>query len=140
MSGPGLRSADSHAAIHEAAVHEAVELNEILSKLLSENQKEKALEVAYIAVEHWETRTLRHAESEEEGLYKELVKENPDLKDFVLQLTRDHNTMRYLVKEVKQLLDEEGASKKVLHRFHALVHVDLYHNEEEEKVLQDKHA
>lgn len=137
MSGPGLRSVDSHAAIHEAAINEAKELNEMMEKLLRKEDADKALEVAYIAVEHWETRTLRHADSEEEGLYKELMQDHPELKDSVLKLTRDHDTMRWLVKEIKQLLDSEGMNKGVLERFHALVHVDLYHNEEEEKMLHN---
>lgn len=137
MSGPGLKHVDSHSAIHEAAIHEAKELNEILSKLLMDNQKDKALETAYISVEHWETRTLRHAQSEEEGLYKEMVEENPDLKDSIVALTRDHNTMRWLVSEIKELLDSDGMSLEVLERFHTLVHVDLYHNQEEERLLPD---
>lgn len=137
MSGPGLRSVDSHAAIHEEAINEAKELNEMMEKLLRKEDADKALEVAYIAVEHWETRTLRHADSEEEGLYKELMQDHPELKDSVLKLTRDHDTMRWLVKEIKQLLDSEGMNKGVLERFHALVHVDLYHNEEEEKMLHN---
>lgn len=135
MSGPGLRSTDSHAAIHEAAIYEAKELNRMIQKLLKENEEEKALEVAYIAVEHWETRTLRHAESEEQGLYKEIVKEQPDLKESIIELTRDHNTLRWLVQEIKELLDAEGMSEEILERFYALVYVDLYHNETEERIL-----
>src|SRR5690625_4246472 len=135
MSGPGLVQVDSHAAIHEAALLEAIELNDILAKLLKRNQLEKALETAYIAVEHWESRTLKHADAEERGLYKELVKSSPALKGPVIELTRDHNIMRILVQEIKEILDSEGINQEVLHRFHALVHVDLIHNEEEEEIL-----
>ncbi|SET17270.1 Hemerythrin HHE cation binding domain-containing protein [Oceanobacillus limi] len=135
VSGPGLKSVDSHAAIHEAALNEAKELNHILGRLLKDNQKEKALETAYIAVEHWETRTLRHAEAEENGLYKEMIEENPDLKDEIVALTRDHDTMRYLVKEIKHSLEMDGFDEEVLQQFHALVHVDMYHNLEEERIL-----
>ncbi|MFD1848514.1 hemerythrin domain-containing protein [Oceanobacillus bengalensis] len=135
MSGPGLKHVDSHAAIHEAALNEASELNDILAKLIEHKQMDKALETAFIAVEHWETRTLRHADAEEKGLYKDLVEENPKLKDDVIQLTRDHNIMRFLVKEIKQSLEKEGFNKGVLEKLHALVHVDLYHNQEEERIL-----
>lgn len=137
MSGPGLKHVDSHSAIHEAALYEAMELNDILRKLLMDKQADKALEIAYIAVEHWETRTLRHADSEEKGLYKEIVDMEPDLKDSIVALTRDHNTMRWLVKEIKESLDSDGMSFEVLEQFHALVHVDLYHNQEEERILPD---
>lgn len=135
MSGPGLKHVDSHSAIHEAALNEARELNEILAKLLQNKQMEKALETAYITIEHWETRTLRHADSEERGLYKEMVEENPELKDAIIALTRDHDTMRFLVKEIKQALDTEGMTQNVLEKFHTLVHVDEYHNHEEERLL-----
>lgn len=55
MSGPGLKKLDSHAAIHEAALNEAIELNKLLFALLKKGDEKRALEVAYIAVEHWET-------------------------------------------------------------------------------------
>ena len=135
MSGPGLHHVDSHAAIHEAAIHEAEELNDILAKLLREKELEKALEVAYITVEHWESRTLRHADAEERGLYNELVKEKPALKPMVIGLTRDHTILRLLVKEITTLLDNDGMSEAVLQRFQALVLVDIIHNEEEERIL-----
>ncbi|UJL46683.1 hemerythrin domain-containing protein [Virgibacillus sp. NKC19-16] len=135
MSGPGLKHIDSHSAIHEAALNEAEELNEILEFLLKNGQEEKALETAYVAVEHWETRTLQHADSEEEGLYKDLVEESPELKDSIIELTRDHDLLRMLVKEIKEILDSDGFSDAVLQRFQALVLVDLLHNQEEERIL-----
>lgn len=135
MSGPGLKHLDSHVAIHEAALNEAIELNKIMFHLLKKGEEMKAKEVAYIAVEHWETRTLRHADAEENGLYKELVKENPELKEHIVALTRDHNLMRHLVKQIKDFLDTDGFNEQVLECFHALVHVDAFHNQEEEKIL-----
>lgn len=137
MSGPGLRNLDSHAAIHEAALNEAIELNGILDKLLEDNDLEKGLEVAHITVEHWESRTLRHAQAEEEGLYKEMVEEHPKLKDDIVALTRDHNILRFLVKEIKTMLEKDGFNQEVMNYFQALVVVDLYHNQEEEKILPD---
>ncbi|MFZ3577282.1 hypothetical protein [Virgibacillus sp. DJP39] len=135
MSGPALKSIDSHSAIHEAALVEATELTELLDHLVANDQLDKALEVAFVAVEHWETRTLQHAESEEEGLYKELTNYSPELEDSIISLTRDHNLLRMLVNEIKELLDDEGVSDKVVQRFQALILVDLLHNQEEEKLL-----
>ncbi|WP_373894838.1 hemerythrin domain-containing protein [Virgibacillus natechei] len=135
MSGPGLKHIDSHSAIHEAALNEAEELNNILENLFMNGQVEKALEAAYVAVEHWETRTLQHADSEEEGLYKDLVEESPELRDSIIELTRDHDLLRMLVKEIKEMLDSDGFSDAVLQRFQALVLVDLLHNQEEERIL-----
>src|SRR6185437_9651225 len=90
LSGPSLRKQDAHSSIHEAALNEAKELREIFQKCLHDGEKEKALQVVEVTIEHWESRTLKHAEAEEEGLYKDIVKENPELERTVIQLTRDH--------------------------------------------------
>jgi len=135
MSGPGLKHYDSHSSIHDAALNEALELNDILRTLLRDEQYEKALEVAYVAVEHWETRTLQHADSEEEGLYKDLAEESPELKEELVALTRDHDILRLLVKQIKEKLDKEGFNNEVMQRFDALILVNGIHNDSEEKIL-----
>ncbi|MGY0691713.1 hemerythrin domain-containing protein [Virgibacillus sp. FSP13] len=135
MSGPALKHTDSHSAIHEAALHEAAELTELLDRLVKDEHFDKALEVAFVVVEHWENRTLRHADSEEEGLYKELVETTPDLKESIIELTRDHNLLRLLVKEIRTMLNKDGISDDVVQRFQALILVDQLHNQAEEKIL-----
>lgn len=135
MSGPALKHVDSHSAIHEAALVEATELTELLDRLLADKQLDKALELSFVIIEHWETRTLQHAESEEEGLYKELAEEFPDLKESIIALTRDHDLLRLLVQEIKDTLDAEGVNDSVVQRFQALILVDLLHNQTELKLL-----
>lgn len=135
MSGPALKQWDSHSSIHEAALGEAEELTELLRHCIEKKDLEKALEVSYITVEHWETRTLRHAESEEEGIYVEFVEQTPGLKENVISLTRDHTLMRYLVGEIKDILSNRGSFDKVLKRFDALILIDLLHNGDEKKMI-----
>ncbi|MEX2460324.1 MAG: hemerythrin domain-containing protein [Paenibacillaceae bacterium] len=136
MSGPALKQWDSHSSIHESALGEALELTELLRQCISNQDFEKALEVAYIAVEHWETRTLCHAEAEEEGLYIEFVAHHPEVKEFVIALTRDHTLMRHLVNEIKQILHLHGNFDEVIKRFDAIVLIDLLHNKDEEKLVK----
>ncbi|TRM12517.1 hypothetical protein FH966_12870 [Lentibacillus cibarius] len=137
MSGPALKRIDSHSAIHEATLNEAIELTNMLEKIVDNSQEEKAMELAYVLLEQWETRTLAHAEAEEEGLYKDLVEDNPELKDDIVALTRDHDLLRLLVAEVKQLLPEHGVNSDVVQRFHSLIIVDQLHNQKEMEVLPD---
>jgi len=137
MSGPALKHIDSHSAIHEAALTEAEELTELLAKLIKSDASDKALELAFVIVEHWETRTLRHADSEEEGLYKELVETSPELKDDIVALTRDHDLLRLLIDEIKSLLNQGEIGDAVIQRFQALILVDLLHNQKEEEILPD---
>lgn len=131
MSGPSLKKPDAHSSIHEAALNEAKELRDIFQRCLEDGQKEKALQVAEIIIEHWETRTLKHAESEEEGLYKEMVMENPELKDLVIQLTRDHDIMRRIVQQMKEMLQKKEVSEEFTSLMDGVILVDLIHNEDE---------
>lgn len=135
-SGPSLRNVDSHALIHEAVLEEAKELTELLAHCLSRGEREKALEIAWIAVEHWESRTLQHAQSEEEGLYVEALELKPQLKDVIIALTRDHQLLRELVAEIKDRLERGEVDDEVVHRFRALILVDQLHNRFEEDMVE----
>ncbi|MED3574947.1 hemerythrin domain-containing protein [Cytobacillus praedii] len=131
MSGPSLKKPDAHSSIHEAALNEARELREIFQRCLEDGQEEKALQVAEVIIEHWETRTLKHAESEEEGLYKEMVLENAQLKDLVVQLTRDHDIMRRIVQQMKEKLQKQEIDEEFTTLMDGVIIVDLIHNEDE---------
>lgn len=137
MSGPALRKVDSHSAIHEAALNEAAELTSLLTKLVNGDHKEKAKELAYVLIEQWESRILQHAAAEEEGLYKEIVEKSPELRDDIVALTRDHNLLRILVKEIKEILKENDIGNSVVQQFQALIIIDELHNRKEMEVLPD---
>ncbi len=74
MAGPALRKVDSHASIHEAALQEARELTNVYANLLKSGETDNALETAFILLEHWETRTLAHADAEEKVYIKRFPK------------------------------------------------------------------
>lgn len=131
MSGPSLRKVDSHSLIHEATLNEAMELRDLYLHCLTKGKKDKALQVAEITLEHWESRTLKHAESEEEGLYKEMVEENPALKNTVIQLTRDHDLMRNVVEQMKKYLVDKKVDEGFIRFIDALIIIDEIHNEDE---------
>lgn len=131
MSGPSLKKQDAHSSIHEAALNEAKELKGLFQKCLVEGENERALQVAEIIIEHWESRTLQHAESEEEGLYKEIVENNPLLKNLVIQLTRDHDLMRRMVEQMKNLIIRNELDEGMIPLMDSLIIVDSIHNEDE---------
>jgi DNA-binding transcriptional MerR regulator len=131
MSGPSLKKQDAHSAIHESALNEAKELRALFQHCLNENEVEKALQVAEVTIEHWESRTLQHAEAEEEGLYKEMAAENPLAGRLVIQLTRDHDLMRRIVEQMKKLLGSNQVDERMISLMDALLIVDSIHNEDE---------
>ncbi|SMQ79895.1 Hemerythrin HHE cation binding domain-containing protein [Bacillus sp. OV166] len=131
MSGTSLRKPDAHSSIHEAALNEAVELRDLFQKCLEDGEKEKAFQVIEVAIEHWESRTLKHAEAEEEGLYKDIVDENPDMISTVIQLTRDHDLMRRIVENMKERLQSHQPDQRMITLLDSLVIIDQIHNEDE---------
>ena len=131
MSGPSLKKQDAHASIHDAALEEAKELRELFCSCMKSGDIEKAVQVAEVTIEHWESRTLQHAQSEEEGLYKEMVEENPDLAMVVTRLTRDHDLMRRMVGEMKEMLTSSSMDDRMTAYMDALLIVDSIHNEDE---------
>ncbi|MCC3358501.1 hemerythrin domain-containing protein [Bacillus sp. REN16] len=130
-TGPSLRKTDAHSAIHEAALHEAKELRNIFRKCVEEGDKAKALQVAEVAIDHWESRTLKHADSEEEGLYKELKDKDPKLEKLINQLTRDHDLMRRIVATMKKSLETEEADHRMIPLLDSLIIIDEIHNDDE---------
>ena len=135
VSGPALKQADSHSSIHEAAIGEAEQLTRLLRSCLDREAYEEAYETACIALEHWETRTLAHAEAEEEGLYREIAEANPEWREKIVALTRDHELMRQLATEIRDTLAEDVVDDGVVRRFEAMILIDLQHNRDEERMV-----
>jgi hypothetical protein len=135
MSGPALRQKEAHHSIHEAARGEAEELTIALRRAMKANDKTLALETAYVLIEHWETRTLQHAESEETGLYLEIAQQYPRKLPDIIALKRDHALLRILLEEGKQLLNISGPNALALTYFEAMLLVNKIHSRDEEETL-----
>ncbi|MGO4886424.1 hemerythrin domain-containing protein [Anaerobacillus sp. MEB173] len=138
MSGPSLHKKDAHSSIHEAALNEAKELRDLLLRCLKKGDKEKALQISEVIIEHWEMRTLKHAESEEEGLYQDIIAKKTQLNTLITQLTRDHDLMRRIVGKMKELLLTGEVDEQMIKYIDGLIIVDVLHNEDEmEELLSD---
>lgn len=132
-SGPALRQAGSHRSIHDAAYREAREITDILERVREAGDQERSLEIAYILVEQWETRTLQHAETEEQGLYVEALEVDATLQETIVRLQRDHEILRYLVHDIKTELEKTHAvTTDIMLRFHALLPLVEFHSRQEE--------
>ncbi len=137
MSGPALKQLHAHRAIHDGALSEGIQLTDLLVQLLKENRIEHSRVVATALIEHWETRTLAHAEAEEEGFYNDMAQQKPELSETVIMLRRDHDLIRLLVAEVKSSLAHEELSEAIMDRFKTIAQIVRIHSEHEEKYLLD---
>ncbi|WP_298828538.1 hypothetical protein [uncultured Planococcus sp.] len=135
MSGPSLRQLHAHHAIHEGALSGALTKTEEVEDLLRAKEYEVARQAADHLLEYWETRIISHADAEEEGFYQEMIDQQPELKETVADLTRDHDILRIIAADIKKLLVEEGVSYEVMKQFHALLVVNAIHSREEERLL-----
>ncbi|HHY73556.1 MAG TPA: hemerythrin domain-containing protein [Bacillus bacterium] len=140
MSGPSLYKRAAHQSIHNGAFTEGQELLEVLEQVFREGQMEHATVAVQALIEHWETRTIAHAESEEDGFYQKKSEENPDLQELIIMLKRDHQLFRDIINDIKQIIDEEGGvNEAVIDRFKTLFVLNEIHNHYEETYLFDEH-
>lgn len=133
--GPALKQLHSHRAIHEGGLAGAEQKTSDLLALLKEGDLETANEAADDLIDYWKTRVIAHAEAEESGFYEEIATTKPNLRETIIQLTRDHDLMRIIVQDIEELREKEQLSPKVIHQFYALMIVNSIHSRDEERLL-----
>lgn len=135
MSGPALKQLQAHRAIHEGGLSGAVGKTELLIELLQEGDLKSADRAADELIDYWKSRVISHADAEEEGLYLDIKRENPELSEAIIQLTRDHDLLRIIVEDIEALRETEKLSPTVLQKFYALLVVNEIHSRDEERLL-----
>ncbi|WP_153721431.1 hemerythrin domain-containing protein [Sporosarcina cascadiensis] len=136
MSGPALRQLHSHRAIHEGGLSGAIMKTEDLVEYLQQGDQQMAGRACDELLDYWKTRVISHADAEEEGLYKEILNENPELEKDIIQLTRDHDLMRLAVQDIDTLREEDSAiTPEIMQKFYGLMVINELHSREEERLL-----
>ncbi|MCL6593990.1 MAG: hemerythrin domain-containing protein [Alicyclobacillus sp.] len=142
MSGPALKQLHAHRAIHDAAYEEAKELTGVFRRLVQDGRWPQAREVGALVIEHWHTRTLRHAAEEESGFYREVAERDPARGADIAALTRDHDLMRQLIAEAEESLtavpESPDAYMNMWLRFEMSLWLVARHGREEERRLLER--
>ncbi len=133
--GPALKQLHSHHAIHEGGLSGAIQKTNNFLELLRSRELEAANLAADDLLDYWETRVISHADAEESGFYQEKVEENPALRDVVIKLERDHDLLRIISKDIKEIRNEHGLNEAVIQRFYALLTLNEIHSRDEERLL-----
>lgn len=137
-AGPALSQLHAHRAIHDGAQSGAVQFTVEMMELVKKGKLEEAKGAAKQLLEFWESRVISHADAEESGFYQKKAEENEKYQEAVIQLKRDHDILRMIVKDIKESLDIDGVSDRVIQQFHGLLTVNEIHSREEERLLFDK--
>ncbi|HIW12718.1 MAG TPA: hemerythrin domain-containing protein [Candidatus Salinicoccus stercoripullorum] len=136
-TGPALRKVGSHTSIHDAALNHALNLNDDLQDAIAENQMDEAMDISAQIIDIWENRIIEHANSEEESLYKEMSAHSEELAKRVIELTREHDILRVLLAQIKEVLQKEGkVTDEAVRKFDTLIIVDEVHNDYEMEALE----
>ncbi|MGM8216450.1 hemerythrin domain-containing protein [Bacillaceae bacterium W0354] len=135
MSGPALHKANHHRQIHEGSLTEGRDLMDVLMIVYKEGHEKHSLIAAKELLDHWESRTIAHADSEDDGLFEDLKKDKPELSDKIAMMKRDHQLLRRLIKDIKQLIDEHGVDDRVIDRFKAFYILMQIHGKDEIEFL-----
>lgn len=135
MVGPALKHLHSHHAIHQGARSGAIQKTDHFIELFNGGEMEDANLVADDLLDYWETRVISHADVEEAGFYQEKVEQNPDLKEVVIKLARDHDLLRIIVQDIHEIRKEHGLNEEVLQKFYSLITVNEIHSRDEERLL-----
>jgi hemerythrin len=133
--GPSLRQLHAHHAIHEGGIAGAIEKTELYEQLIQKNEQELAGEALEELLDYWETRIISHADAEEDGFYQEVVERKPDLQNTITKLMRDHDLLRIIVKNIRQLREVEGLVPEIMKMLDSLIIVNEIHSRDEEKFL-----
>lgn len=133
--GPSLRQLHAHHAIHEGGIAGAIEKTELYEQLIQKNEQELAGEALEELLDYWETRIISHADAEEDGFYQEVVERNPDLQNTITKLMRDHDLLRIIVKDIRQLREADGLVPEIMKMLESLIIVNEIHSRDEEKFL-----
>src|SRR5699024_2111691 len=112
-TGPALRKVGSHTSIHDAALNHGLNLNDDL---------QEAMDISAQIIDIWENRIIEHANSEEESLYKEMSAHSEELAKRVIELTREHDILRVLLAQIKEVLQKEGkVTDEAVRKFDTLI-------------------
>ncbi|TKJ92749.1 hypothetical protein PaeCFBP13512_05185 [Paenibacillus sp. CFBP13512] len=137
MSGPSLRQLHAHHSIHEGGLSGAITKTEELEEFMQAGEHVVAKYAAHHLIDYWETRIISHADAEEEigGFYDEKLTQQQELATAIIQLKRDHDLMKMILKNIKDTLATEELNDALLQQFQALIVLNNLHSREEERLL-----
>lgn len=137
MSGPSLRQLHAHHSIHEGGLSGAITKTEELEEFIQAGEHVVAKYAAHHLIDYWETRIISHADAEEEvgGFYDEKLNQQQELATALIQLKRDHDLMKMILKNIKDTLTREELNDAILQQFQALIVLNNLHSQEEERLL-----
>lgn len=140
-AGPALRQLTSHRAIHEGAQDEAKSLTADMIQLHHAGEDKDALQTARMLLKHWEEKIIAHADTEDEGLFPDLLQKDETDQKGIHMMMRDHDLFRQIAASIKETLDQDNkVTQEMIYEFTSLIIINGLHHKGEEKYLFNQEA
>lgn len=138
-AGPALRQLTSHRAIHDGGQMQAKDLTAIMIQLFHKQEEKDCYQAAKDLLKHWEEKIIAHADTEDEGLFPDLLKEEGTNQKGIYMMMRDHDLFRKIAASIKDKLNKENkVTQEIIYEFTSLIIINDHHHKGEEKYLFDQ--
>src|SRR5699024_3680445 len=163
-AGPALRQLTSHRAIHDGAQDDAKSLTADMIQLYHAGEDKDALQtasmilqrweqnsmdredkhelqVARMLLKHWEENIIAHADTEDEGLFPDLLQKDETDQKGIHMMMRDHDLFRQIAASIKETLDQDNkVTQEMIYEFTSLIIINGLHHKGEEKYIFNHEA
>src|SRR5699024_6711029 len=100
-----------------------------------------ALQTARMLLKHWEEKIIAHADTEDEGLFPELLQKDETDQKGIHMMMRDHDLFRQIAASIKESLDQDNKiTQGMIYEFTSLIIINELHHTREEKYIFNQEA
>src|SRR5699024_1909662 len=140
-AGPALRQLTSHRAIHEGAQDEAKSLTADMIQLYHAGEDKDALQTARMLLKHWEEKIIAHADTEDEGLFPDLLQKDETDQKGINMMMRDHDLFRQISEYIKENIDQDNkVTQEMIYEVTTRIIINRLHQKGEEKYIFNHEA
>jgi len=122
--------------IHDAAIGDIVAITEEIMEKMDIGAGE-ARGLVGMLTDLWRSRVLSHAEEEENGLYEEIKRVEPESACQIERVKRDHEILRIMIEQIEAVNSSTGNIGEILGINSAMLKILELHDRDEEKLLPE---
>src|SRR5699024_2621862 len=135
-AGPALRQLTSHRAIQEGAQDEAKSLTADMSQLYHAGEDKDALQTARMLLKHREEKNIAHADTEDEGLFPDILQKDETDQKRIHMMMRDHDLFRQIAASIKETHDQyKKVKQEMIYECTSLIIINGLNHKGEEKYI-----
>src|SRR5699024_2483270 len=110
-------------------------------QLYNAGEAKDALQTARMLLKHWEEKIIAHADTEDEGLYPDLLQKDETDKKGIHMMMHDHDLFRQIAASIKETLDQDNkVTQEMNNKFTSTIIINKLHHKGKEKYIFNHEA